>query len=194
MYKDHKIAVDKTRPVATATSSNTTGLSNAVSDFLEACANSIKDPFEAISTEDMLYKTKKHNEFVTEMREDWKAKMRKKLNCKACKIREIRCGGCKADLEAQKPTEQPAVEAGKVMECQADLKADKPKIQPTKTVELCQPAQHQVIEVFQSDMGVRENVDLAPGCRRVQAKISANQDKGDAPASQVPGFGGVPDK
>ena len=46
MFKDHK--TDRsTRPVVTGCSSNTRGLSNAVSDFLESVANSIKDPYGA---------------------------------------------------------------------------------------------------------------------------------------------------
>ena len=87
MYKDHKIAVDKTRPVATAISSNTTGLSNAVSDFLEACANSVKSPFEAISTEDMLHKTIQHNNIIEEKRHEWNRRLREKLNFRTCKFR-----------------------------------------------------------------------------------------------------------
>ena len=34
MHKDHKVEPEKGRAVATATTSNTTGLSNAVSDYI----------------------------------------------------------------------------------------------------------------------------------------------------------------
>ena len=55
MHKDHKAEPEKGRAVATAITSNTTGLSNAVSDYIEALADSIEKPTEVISTEDMLF-------------------------------------------------------------------------------------------------------------------------------------------
>ena len=55
MHKDHKVEPEKGRAVATAITSNTTGLSNSVSDYIESLANSLEDPIEVNSTEDMLY-------------------------------------------------------------------------------------------------------------------------------------------
>ena len=82
MHKDHK----KGRAVATATTSNTTGLSNAVSDFVEALANSIEDPTEVISTEDMLNRVEEHNVEVTKMRKDFEKKRNEKMCCNKCRI------------------------------------------------------------------------------------------------------------
>ena len=61
MHKDHKVEPEKGRAVATATTSNKTGLSNAVSDYIESLANSIENPIETISTEDMLNRVDGHN-------------------------------------------------------------------------------------------------------------------------------------
>ena len=49
--------------------SHTLGLSNIVSDLLEAVCKSVEDPFEVISTEDMLARIKECNEKVKEMRD-----------------------------------------------------------------------------------------------------------------------------
>ena len=62
LYKDHKQEPGKTRPVVTGCSSNTLGLSNGVSDVLESVANSEEEPYEVISSEDMLAATKRFNE------------------------------------------------------------------------------------------------------------------------------------
>ena len=56
-YKDHKKEKGKSRPIATGCTSNTRGLSNSVSNFLESVANSQTSKFESISSEDMLSKT-----------------------------------------------------------------------------------------------------------------------------------------
>ena len=53
MYKDHKSG-DKTRPTATGHSSNKRGLSNAVSEVLEAINNSENNRYNTISSEDMM--------------------------------------------------------------------------------------------------------------------------------------------
>ena len=53
LIKDHKEKL-AWRPVVTGCSGNTLGLSNSVSEFLEAVANSIIDAAEVISTEDLL--------------------------------------------------------------------------------------------------------------------------------------------
>ena len=71
LYKDHKKEPGKTRPVVTGNSSNTLGLSNSVSDVLEAVANSEPDPYEVISTEEMLTATKRFNEKFVERKEIW---------------------------------------------------------------------------------------------------------------------------
>jgi hypothetical protein len=62
LYKDHKKEPRKTRPMVTGCTSNTLGLSNSVSDVLEAVANSEPVPYEVNSSEDMLSRTKVFNE------------------------------------------------------------------------------------------------------------------------------------
>ena len=91
MHKDHKVEPEKGRAVATATTSNTTGLSNAVSDYIESLANSIENPIETISTEDMLHRVDGHNREVVKMREEFEERREEKMCCKKCKIREIYC-------------------------------------------------------------------------------------------------------
>ena len=53
MYKDHKEG-RKSRPVVTGCNSNTRGFSNSVSDLLESVNKANEDPYECISSEDML--------------------------------------------------------------------------------------------------------------------------------------------
>ena len=68
LYKDHKPG-EKTRPIVTGCSSNTLGMSNNTASVIEAVAASEKTPFESISSEDMLAKTKKCNKNILEERE-----------------------------------------------------------------------------------------------------------------------------
>ena len=65
-YKDHKKEPGKTRPIATGCSSNTLGLSNSLSTFLESVANAEMNKLEVISSEDMLFHTKEHNKKIRE--------------------------------------------------------------------------------------------------------------------------------
>ena len=58
--KDHK-AGGKSRGIVTGCSSNTKGLSNSVSDVLEAVANSENDPYKVRSGVDMLARVHKAN-------------------------------------------------------------------------------------------------------------------------------------
>ena len=63
MYKDHK-AEGGFRQVVGGCSSNTLGLSNLLSEVLESLASSRKDPYEVISTEDMLARIDDANEKI----------------------------------------------------------------------------------------------------------------------------------
>ena len=87
MYKDHKKG-DKTRPTATGHSSDSLGLSNSVAEVLEAVANSEKDRYNTISSEDMLYRIHQYNKDVTEKRKTWLENKTRKLLCIKCKIME----------------------------------------------------------------------------------------------------------
>ena len=69
LYKDHKLTED-TRPVVTGCNSNTVGLSNMVSEFLESVANSVSEPYEAISSEDMLAQIVKINGDLQKIRDE----------------------------------------------------------------------------------------------------------------------------
>jgi hypothetical protein len=53
LLKDHK-KTRQTRPVVSGCDSNTAGMSHLVSELLEAVANSVEDPYEVVSAEDML--------------------------------------------------------------------------------------------------------------------------------------------
>ena len=67
MYKDHKKG-GGWRPVVSGCSSNTLGLSNLLSDIIESVCQSISNPFEVISSEDMLAHLNKFNKEVEEKR------------------------------------------------------------------------------------------------------------------------------
>ena len=96
--------------MATAITSNTTGLSNAVSDYIEALADSIEKPTEVISTEDMLYRVGEHNKEVREMRTEYENKRDEKWRCRCCKVIQIHCTNCQeqrpenSDLKAEMPS------------------------------------------------------------------------------------------
>ena len=86
LYKDHKKVAGKTRPVVTGCTSDTRGLSNCVSSFLESVANCNTGDFESISGEDMLSKTKEYNEKIKDIRSKWERRRQTKL--------EKKCGKC----------------------------------------------------------------------------------------------------
>ena len=86
-YKDHKAEARKTRPIGTANTSNTRGFANSVSDLLEAVANSEENPYEVISSEDMLHHVGTHNLTVEKNKEQRK----KKLKCDGCKTWSRKC-------------------------------------------------------------------------------------------------------
>ena len=74
MYKDHK-AEGGFRQVVGGCSSNTLGLSNLLSEVLESIASARKDPYEVISTEDMLARIDDANEKISELMEGNNAKI-----------------------------------------------------------------------------------------------------------------------
>ena len=90
-YKDHKTEPGKTRPIGTANTSNTRGFANAVSDLLEAVANSITNSHEVISSEDMLHHANNHNKKIEKEEEKSKITKLKKINCKKCKVWSLLC-------------------------------------------------------------------------------------------------------
>ena len=68
-YKDHKLG-RKTRPVVTGCSSNTRGFSNCVSDLLESVNKADTEPYEAISSEDMLAEVENYNQEAKKIMEE----------------------------------------------------------------------------------------------------------------------------
>ena len=110
-FKDHK-KEEKGRPIATGNSGNTRALSNAVSDFVEAVANSESTKIEVISSEDLLFNYKEHDKGIKELRKEIKAREIHKMNCNVCNIGKLRCLRC----EAARP-EVVAKNAGVVQEC-----------------------------------------------------------------------------
>ena len=100
LSKDHKKEKGKTRPVVTGCTSNTLGMSNNVAELLEAVANSEPDPYEVISSEDMLARTKRFNMKVLAKKEEWIRKRERKLGCRTCQFEEIifHCKLCKEEI------------------------------------------------------------------------------------------------
>ena len=69
LLKDHKKDL-KTRPVVSGNESNTVGLSNMASEVAESVANCKSDPYEVISTEDLLHRIHECNLMLEKNRED----------------------------------------------------------------------------------------------------------------------------
>ena len=69
LYKDHK-KVESWKPVVSGCSSNTLGLSNLLSEMIESVANAVENPFEVISSEDLLSRIEKFNQLVKQTREN----------------------------------------------------------------------------------------------------------------------------
>ena len=101
--KDHK-PDEKTRAIVTGSTSNTRGLSNSVSDVLEAVANSEKAPYEVCSGEDMLARVHEANKKTLARREEWLARRFTKImkECESCADRPslvIGCGNCQTHCQ-----------------------------------------------------------------------------------------------
>ena len=60
MFKDHK-KEGGWRPVVSGCTSNTLGLSNLLSDLVESICGSVSDPYEVISSDDMLARVEAFN-------------------------------------------------------------------------------------------------------------------------------------
>ena len=89
LYKDHKAVPRKTRPLVTGNTSDTLGLSNTVSEVIEAVANNSKDAHELVSTEDLLAKTKKYNQKAEERSKRWERDRIRKIKCRKCQFEKI---------------------------------------------------------------------------------------------------------
>ena len=74
MYKDHK-KEGGWRPVVSGCASNTLGLSNMLSEIVESMCVAIEDPYEVISSTDMLSRIEEFNSWVAKekilRRENW---------------------------------------------------------------------------------------------------------------------------
>ena len=60
MYKDHKLEGDW--PVVSGCNSDTLGLSNTLSELVESVCMAVDQPYEVLSSEDMLSRIKKWKE------------------------------------------------------------------------------------------------------------------------------------
>ena len=65
----------------TGCNSNTRGFSNSVSDLLESVNKANLDPYESISSEDMLAKINKYNKKAEEIMKEGREKLQQKLMC-----------------------------------------------------------------------------------------------------------------
>ena len=60
MFKDHK-KEESWRPVVSGCNSNTLGLSNLLSEVIKSICTAVEEPYEVISSEDMLYRIENLN-------------------------------------------------------------------------------------------------------------------------------------
>ena len=107
--KDHKSG-DKTRGIATGCTSNSKGLSNSVSDILEAVANNERDPYEVVSSEDMLSRVHEANKKNLARRQEWSARRLEKIlrECNSCGDRQsliADCTSCQAGFKETEPSQ-----------------------------------------------------------------------------------------
>jgi hypothetical protein len=87
-YKDHKEG-KKTRPVVTGCNSNTLGFSNSVSDLLESVNKANQDPYEVVSSEDMLANTELFNEQSKKVMEEGREHLMRKIKCEKEEIMRV---------------------------------------------------------------------------------------------------------
>ena len=73
LFKDHK-KTESWRPVVAGCSSNTLGLSNILSDIVESICGSVNNPYEVISSEDLLSRCESFNVWASEQNTDWREK------------------------------------------------------------------------------------------------------------------------
>ena len=110
MFKDHKPG-KKTRPTATGCSSNTLGLSNAVSEILESVSLAAPNRYNCISSEDMLARVHKTNNKIQEQYLARNTSLVRKLQCTSCRIMEmVDCD--KTELHDWDPFLKPAASQG----------------------------------------------------------------------------------
>ena len=69
MYKDHKVEGGY-RPVVGGCNSDTLGLSNTLSEVVEAVAMGVNNPYEVVSSEDMLSRIYNCNEEIKKLKEE----------------------------------------------------------------------------------------------------------------------------
>ena len=69
LFKDHK-KEEAWRPVVSGCSSNTLGLSNLLSEGVESAANAVVEPYEVISSEDMLSRIEQLNLNIAKTRKE----------------------------------------------------------------------------------------------------------------------------
>jgi hypothetical protein len=81
MFKDHKEG-RKSRPVVTGCNSNTRGFSNSVSDLLESVNKANEDPYECISSEDMLSEVEHFNIEAKKIKKEGEEHLKRKIRCK----------------------------------------------------------------------------------------------------------------
>jgi hypothetical protein len=79
-YKDHKQG-RKSKPVVTGCNSNTRGFSNCVSDLLESVNKANIDPYEAISSEDMLSEIESYNVEAKKIMKEGRERLYEKEGC-----------------------------------------------------------------------------------------------------------------
>ena len=90
LYKDHKEG-HKTRPVASGNESFNLGLSNGVSEVMEAVTKGMSNPYSVISSEDMMARLSGYNKKIEKKYEEWMVTKSIKLCCRECSIIEKTC-------------------------------------------------------------------------------------------------------
>ena len=67
MYKDHKVE-GEFRPVVGGCNSDTLGLNNTLSEVIESVCMAVNEPYEVISSEDMLNRIQGCNDEIRKMK------------------------------------------------------------------------------------------------------------------------------
>ena len=124
MYKDHK-AEGGWRPVVSGCNSDTLGLSNTLSEIVEAVCMSVENPYEVVSSEDMLSRVEECSQKIEKIMEQ---------NDDNMYLDRLYADGVTEDLNFRQDSEEYNWESDYMM-LGTDVKALFPSLSATKTGE-----------------------------------------------------------
>ena len=182
MYKDHKCG-GGWRPVVSGCSSGTLGLSNLISEVVESLCVSVKNPYEVISSTDMLSRIENFNDWVKkekiERGESWD--WRDEYVLIGSDVKALFPSlSVRRDLN-QKPTLPPSpvlvgggtieIGGGENLPKNTPKKSPKDKKNPEKSDKKCQNNSNTIVEIEVMDLEGSKNKPRTPKIRKKTAVV-----------------------